>query len=51
MGRLKTLVRTEAGTPPLAGGHSLCQGCGIPLVVRAVLDSIKTPKVVINATG
>jgi pyruvate ferredoxin oxidoreductase beta subunit len=51
MGRLKTLVRNEGGVPPLAGGHSLCQGCGIPLVVRAVLDSITTPKVVINATG
>jgi len=51
MGRLKTLVRNEAGTPPLAGGHSLCQGCGVPLVVRVVLDSITTPKVVINATG
>ena len=34
MSRLKTLVRNEAGTPPLRGGHSLCQGCGIPLVVR-----------------
>jgi pyruvate ferredoxin oxidoreductase beta subunit len=51
MGRLKTLVRNEAGVAPLAGGHALCQGCGIPLVVRTVLDSIKTPKVVINATG
>jgi pyruvate ferredoxin oxidoreductase beta subunit len=51
MGRLKTLVRNEAGVPPLAGGHSLCQGCGVPLVVRTVLDSIATPKVVINATG
>jgi pyruvate ferredoxin oxidoreductase beta subunit len=51
MGRLKTLVRNEGGVAPLAGGHALCQGCGIPLVVRTVLDSIKTPKVVINATG
>ena len=51
MSRLKTLVRNEAGTPPLRGGHSLCQGCGIPLVVRAVLDSIPGPKAVVNATG
>jgi pyruvate ferredoxin oxidoreductase beta subunit len=49
--RLKTLVRTENGTPPLRGGHSLCQGCGVPLVVRTVLDSIQTPKVVVSATG
>ena len=37
--------------PPLRGGHSLCQGCGIPMVVRTVLDSIDTPTVVVNATG
>jgi len=49
--RLKTLVRNEAGVPPLAGGHSLCQGCGIPLVVRAVLNTFTTPVVVVNATG
>ncbi len=51
MSRLKTMVRNERGTPPLRGGHSLCQGCGIPLVVRTVLDSIETPKVVVSATG
>jgi pyruvate ferredoxin oxidoreductase beta subunit len=51
MSRLKTLVREEHGTPPLRGGHSLCQGCGIPMVVRTVLDSIEGPKVVVNATG
>jgi pyruvate ferredoxin oxidoreductase beta subunit len=49
--RLKTLVRNEAGVPPLAGGHSLCQGCGIPIVVRAVLNTFTTPVVVVNATG
>ena len=37
MSRLKTMVRNENGVPPLRGGHSLCQGCGIPLVVRTVL--------------
>ena len=51
MSRLKTLARNERGTPPLRGGHSLCQGCGIPLVVRTVLDSIEGPKVVVSATG
>ena len=51
MARLKTLVRNERGVQPLRGGHSLCQGCGIPLVVRTVLSSIKTPVVVVNATG
>jgi pyruvate ferredoxin oxidoreductase beta subunit len=51
MARLKTLVRNERGPAPLRGGHSLCQGCGIPLVVRTVLLSIKGPVVVVNATG
>ena len=51
MSRLKTLVRNERGTPPLRSGHSLCQGCGIPMVVRTVLDSIEGPKVVVSATG
>ena len=51
MSRLKTLVRNEHGTPPLRGGHSLCQGCGIPMVVRTILDSIDTRVVVVSATG
>jgi pyruvate ferredoxin oxidoreductase beta subunit len=49
--RLKTLVRNENGVPPLAGGHALCQGCGVPLVVRAVLNTFTKPVVVVNATG
>lgn len=51
MSRLKTLVRNEAGRPPLRGGHSLCQGCGIPMVVRTIVDTIDTPVVVVSATG
>jgi pyruvate ferredoxin oxidoreductase beta subunit len=51
MSRLKALVRNEHGVPPLRVGHALCQGCGIPLVVRTVLDSIPGPAVVVNATG
>jgi pyruvate ferredoxin oxidoreductase beta subunit len=49
--RLKTIVRNQCGVQPLAGGHALCQGCGIPLVVRTVLGSLRTPAVVVNATG
>jgi pyruvate ferredoxin oxidoreductase beta subunit len=48
---MKTLVRNEAGVPPLAGGHALCQGCGVPLVVRTVLNTFTQPVVVVNATG
>jgi pyruvate ferredoxin oxidoreductase beta subunit len=49
--RLKTLVREQQGIQPLAGGHALCQGCGIPVVVRTVLGSLHRPAVVVNATG
>src|SRR5881396_1831368 len=51
MSRLKTLVRNQNGVPPLRGGHSLCQGCGVPPVVRTVLSTIEKPVVVVNATG
>ena len=51
MARLKTLVRNQRGVQPLRGGHALCQGCGIPMVVRVVLSTIKQPTVVVNATG
>jgi pyruvate ferredoxin oxidoreductase beta subunit len=51
MSRLKELVRSQAGVPPLRGGHSLCQGCGVPMVVRTVLGTIRQPVVVVNATG
>jgi len=51
MSRLKTLVRNQQGVPPLRGGHSLCQGCGVPMVVRTVLSTIRQPTVVVNATG
>ena len=51
MSRLKTIVRNQRGVQPLRGGHSLCQGCGIPMVVRTVLSTIRQPVVVVNATG
>jgi len=37
--------------PKLAAGHALCQGCGVPLVVRTVLNTFTKPVVVVNATG
>jgi pyruvate ferredoxin oxidoreductase beta subunit len=51
MSRLKNIALREAGTSPLRGGHALCQGCGVPMVVRTVLDSIEGPKLVVSATG
>mgnify|MGYP006314989643 CR=1 FL=1 len=51
MSRLKTIARRQAETPALGSGHSLCQGCGVPMVVRTILGWIETPVVVISATG
>ena len=51
MSRLKTLAARSTETPPLRAGHALCQGCGVPMVVRVVLSSIDRPAVVVNATG
>jgi pyruvate ferredoxin oxidoreductase beta subunit len=44
-------VRNVNGTPPLRGGHALCQGCGAPMVVRTLVNSIETPVVIVSATG
>jgi pyruvate ferredoxin oxidoreductase beta subunit len=49
--RLKMLVRNENGTPPLRGGHALCQGCGAPMVVRTLVNTIDTPVVIVSASG
>ncbi len=38
-------------TQKLAPGHSTCAGCGIPAIVRTVLDATDDPVVVVNATG
>jgi len=38
-------------TQKFSPGHSTCAGCGIPVIVRTVLDSIKEPVVIVNATG
>ena len=51
MSRLKTIARREATRPSLGSGHSLCQGCGVPAVIRTILGSIDGPVVVVSATG
>ena len=38
-------------TKNLSSGHATCQGCGIPAIVRHVLDSTDEPVIVANATG
>lgn len=51
MPTIKELAANETKEKRFRGGHSLCRGCGIPIVVRTVLNSIETPVVVVNATG
>ncbi|SHK32983.1 thiamine pyrophosphate-dependent enzyme [Rhodothermus profundi] len=48
---LKELAEREERMLRFQGGHSLCAGCGVPLVVRMVLNTIDTPVIVVNATG
>jgi pyruvate ferredoxin oxidoreductase beta subunit len=38
-------------TKKLAPGHATCAGCGIPAIVRTVLDATNEPVIVSNATG
>jgi len=51
MSRLKRIAKNQNGVQPLGGGHALCQGCGVPSIIRTVLSSIDTPVIVVNATG
>ena len=51
MSRLKEMAENRGETPALRGGHSLCAGCGIPVIVRTVLSNIEGPVVVVSATG
>ncbi len=48
---IKTLAAREEAERRFDSGHALCAGCGIPIVVRTVLNSIEEPVVVANATG
>jgi pyruvate ferredoxin oxidoreductase beta subunit len=48
MASLKELSKKKAG---LIGGHRLCSGCGIPLIVKQVLLGTDDPVVVCTATG
>ncbi len=51
MPTIKQLAANESKEKRFRGGHSLCRGCGIPIVVRTVLNSIESRVVVVNTTG
>lgn len=44
---LREIPREELFAP----GHSLCAGCGIPILIRLVLKAVEGPKVVVTPTG
>lgn len=48
MATLKELATREE---LFTSGHTLCPGCGIPVVLKLVLRATKSPLVVSNATG
>lgn len=48
MAKLKELAQME---DRLTAGHSMCLGCGIPLILRMVLRATEDPVVIANATG
>jgi len=48
MANLKEMAKQEER---LTGGHRACAGCGIPIIVRQVLHSVKDKVVVGCATG
>lgn len=51
MASLETLAKREEEERKFESGHSLCSGCGLPIAVRTILNSIEGPVVASNATG
>lgn len=51
MANYKTLAKREEKYKKFESGHSLCEGCGLPIAVRTILNSIDGPVVASNATG
>jgi pyruvate ferredoxin oxidoreductase beta subunit len=51
MASLEALAKREEEERKFESGHSLCSGCGLPIAVRTILNSIDGPVVASNATG
>ena len=47
----EVLAKREEKRRKFDSGHSLCAGCGIPIAVRTILNSIEGDVVASNATG
>lgn len=48
---MASLKEISARRNYLAGGHRMCAGCGIPIVVKLVVNASPDPVVVVSATG
>ncbi len=48
MATIQEIVSKER---PLASGHRMCAGCGIPAIINAIVAASDKPVVVANATG
>ena len=48
---MATIKELALRKEPLTGGHRLCPGCGIPIIVRQILLAVKEPVVLACATG
>ncbi|MBU1089972.1 pyruvate ferredoxin oxidoreductase [Patescibacteria group bacterium] len=51
MNSFLSLKTASARPPKLAGGHRLCPGCGLGIIVKQVLATTTDPVIVVNATG
>jgi pyruvate ferredoxin oxidoreductase beta subunit len=48
---MESIQKTASKKSKLAGGHRLCPGCGIGLILKHVLSATDDPIVTANATG
>ncbi|HHG74629.1 MAG TPA: pyruvate ferredoxin oxidoreductase, partial [Persephonella sp.] len=51
LSELASHKETFGGDMPLAPGHRMCIGCGIPPIVNEIILAINEPVIVSNATG
>ncbi|MFH1546061.1 MAG: thiamine pyrophosphate-dependent enzyme [Patescibacteria group bacterium] len=51
MNFIPNLKTASARPPKLAGGHRLCPGCGLGIIVKQILAATTDPVIVVNATG
>ena len=48
---MATLQEIVSRPVPLASGHRMCSGCGIPAIVNTIVSASDKPVIIANATG